>query len=291
MEATNMSDWNKIRQAYEQAQPLYRQAWALDQAKAMHYGYWDQNTSNLRQALHRLNERLAEMAQPQEGLSAVDAGCGVGGTALFLGETQKAKVLGISLGPKEIEQARKYAQQAGFSEQQLSFQVGNYLNLPAADNSFDQVWAIESLFHCADKKAFLTEARRVLRPGGKLVLADYYTARKKRSQKMNRWMQEWKEGYEVPQLYSWKQFTALAEAQGFALVVQEDASEAVKPSAKRLSRWGQWGLFYLKLFGWLHRHLFPQYPLDKAQVRSTVSQYKALKARCWAYHLSVWERL
>lgn len=283
-----MSDWKHIQTAYEQAAPLYRNAWALDKAKAMHYGYWDDTTKNLPQALHRLNERLAELAKPPQNGNFLDAGCGVGGTALFLGKKYAGKVLGISLSEKEVQQARAYAQKADLNNA-LQFEVGNYLSIPAEADSFDQVWAVESLFHCSDKPAFLEEVRRVLRPGGRLVLADYYEHRQKISQSMLRWMKEWRAGYAIPQLSTWEGFQRQAQKAGFVLQAEEDASKAVMPSSKRLARWGRLGLVYLKLFGWLHPRLFPQYPLDKVQIRATVSQYKALRSRCWSYRLSVWE--
>lgn len=285
-----MSNWNKIEQAYSHAQPLYRHAWALDKAKAMHYGYWDESTHNLTQALRRLNERLAELAQPQKGMYVLDAGCGVGGTALYLVQTHQVRALGISLGEQEIEQARAYAKKANLPEQQLDFQVANYLNIPVADASLDQIWIVESLFHCTFKSNFLAEAKRVLRPGGKLVIADYYEDRAKISQKMQRWLKEWYAGYEVTRLPTWKKFTNLAQKQGFELLEKEDATKAIMPSSKRLARWGRLGLWYLRIFGWLHSRLFPKYPLNKTQIRSTVSQYKALRSRCWAYHLSVWQK-
>lgn len=48
--------------------------------------------------------------------------------------------------------------------------------LPFADASFDRVLAVECIFHFPSRTAFLAEVRRVLRPGGALVISDFVPA-------------------------------------------------------------------------------------------------------------------
>ena len=55
---------------------------------------------------------------------------------------------------------------------QLDFQLVNAMDMPFADETFDAVWALESLFHMPDRLQVLGEIARVLRPGGRLVLTD-----------------------------------------------------------------------------------------------------------------------
>lgn len=55
----------------------------------------------------------------------------------------------------------------------MHVRVGDALDLPFDDNSFDLVWACESGEHMPDKKRFLEEMIRVARPGGTVLLATW----------------------------------------------------------------------------------------------------------------------
>jgi len=55
----------------------------------------------------------------------------------------------------------------------VDFKVMNALSMDYPDNSFDLVWACESGEHMPDKKAYVEEMVRVLKPGGKLVIATW----------------------------------------------------------------------------------------------------------------------
>ncbi|HEX8460681.1 MAG TPA: methyltransferase domain-containing protein, partial [Segetibacter sp.] len=55
----------------------------------------------------------------------------------------------------------------------VQFLVADYLHTPFNDNSFDVVWAFESVCHAPEKRLFYKEAYRILKPGGKLLMAEY----------------------------------------------------------------------------------------------------------------------
>jgi ubiquinone/menaquinone biosynthesis C-methylase UbiE len=55
----------------------------------------------------------------------------------------------------------------------MAFVGGNACSLPFSDNSFDRVMAVECIFHFPSRRDFLREVKRVLRPGGCLVLSDF----------------------------------------------------------------------------------------------------------------------
>jgi len=95
----------------------------------------------------------------------------VGGAAVFLARSFGCRVHGITLSARQVETCRRNAARYGV-DHLTHFDRRDYLATGIADESFDVVWAVESVCYAFDKADFLREAIRLLRPGGRLVLAD-----------------------------------------------------------------------------------------------------------------------
>ena len=95
-------------------------------------------------------------------LSILDVGCGTGLNASYL-KAMGHSVKGIDLSPVAIEKFKE----AGFDGEVCDIVEG----LPYEDGTFDAVFASEVIEHLADTDSFLTELKRVLRPGGTLILS------------------------------------------------------------------------------------------------------------------------
>jgi len=102
----------------------------------------------------------------------LDIGCGNGLQTLYLHEAHgPLLVRGIDLNPMHIGMARAELARRGLAG--VEFEVDDAQRLASvADASFDAVLCVESSHHYPDKTAFLTQLRRVLRPGGRFVIAD-----------------------------------------------------------------------------------------------------------------------
>jgi len=98
-----------IADYYDQTEIHYRRGWKLSENLALHYGYWDDKTSNLSEALQRMNERLAELGHITTSDYVLDSGCGVGGSSIFLARTIGCRTKGITLSAKQVESATRYA--------------------------------------------------------------------------------------------------------------------------------------------------------------------------------------
>jgi len=106
------------------------------------------------------------------GATVLDVGCGFGGTSRYLAKAlgPKSQVTGITLSPKQVARGTELAKEQGVADN-TKFTVMNALDMKFPDNSFDIVWACESGEHMPDKKKYISEMMRVLKPGGKFVMA------------------------------------------------------------------------------------------------------------------------
>lgn len=112
-----------------------------------------------RQLLDRFADRVRSM-----GL-ACDMGCGPGQVARYLHQ-RGAQIFGIDLSPQMVERARSL-------NPGIAFMSGDMLALDTADGAWAGIAAFYSIIHIAraDVVRALRELRRVLRPGGLLLLA------------------------------------------------------------------------------------------------------------------------
>src|SRR5215470_3662332 len=98
----------------------------------------------------------------------IDVGCGSGRLAKPLSEYLNGKYLGIDVVPQLIDYARKLVNRPDWH-----FQMGQGLKIPEADAQADMVCFFSVLTHLLHEESFmyLSEAKRVLKPRGKIVLS------------------------------------------------------------------------------------------------------------------------
>lgn len=121
-----------------------------------------------------LRQRTATLARLQPGEQVLDVGCGTGTLALevarFVGTT--GRVCGIDPSAEQIGRARAKATRHHLP---VEFQTGVIEQLAFPDQSFDVVFSTLMMHHLPQplKRQGLAEIARVLKPGGRLVIADF----------------------------------------------------------------------------------------------------------------------
>ena len=115
--------------------------------------------------------QLAELAEIERGDEVLDAGSGVGGTARYLAEWFGCRVTAVDLTEEYCNTSRWLNQLVGLDDQ-ISVQQGDVTNLPFPSGSFNAVMSQHVQMNVADKTRLYDEARRVLRPRGRLAIWD-----------------------------------------------------------------------------------------------------------------------
>lgn len=161
----------------EDVQELYDRAserFAVLYDDNLHFGYWDDDADDsLAAATDRMTDLYIEALATTPGRRVLDVGCGTGRPALRLAGASGAEIVGISLSDGEVKRANERSLREG-RERQVRFERADAMALPYGPGSFDDAWALESLGHMPDRAQALREIARVLRPGGRLVIADGY---------------------------------------------------------------------------------------------------------------------
>lgn len=99
----------------------------------------------------------------------LDVGCGVGGSTRRLSNETGCRVTGIDLSDEYIDAAERLTALLSM-QQSVKFQACSALELPFDDNSFDGVWSIQMNMNIEDKRGWLEQVYRVLKPGGRALL-------------------------------------------------------------------------------------------------------------------------
>jgi arsenite methyltransferase len=120
-----------------------------------------------------LTRRLAELLGLQRGERALDVAAGIGTTSLLLAGELGVETLGIDLGEAQVVQARRRAAQAGLADR-VRFEVGDAERLPVPDAAFDVVVCECAFCTFPDKPTAAAELARVVRPGGRVGIADVW---------------------------------------------------------------------------------------------------------------------
>lgn len=136
-----------------------------------HFGLGDETTASLTESIANTNRYLAERANVVSGTRVLDAGCGVGGSAIWLAREYGARVVGVTLLERQVALARGLATERGLDEL-LRFEVGDMVETGFPAESFDVVWNIESMCHVVDLDAYLAHVRELLVDGGRFACID-----------------------------------------------------------------------------------------------------------------------
>lgn len=189
-----------------------------------------------------LVRKVASAADLNEESRLLDVGFGYGEQdRIFLEDFNCGRIVGINITASQVRKARDLVSEVPGSER-FSPHVGDAVNLPYRDESFNRLIALESPFHFHTRGDFIPEAYRVLEPGGRFVATDiingYDPGEAPLSQRLfgighNTYWQVDRENHCTMEAYE-----RLMEDAGFVDVTVQDVTDrTLTPGITRYLRW------------------------------------------------------
>ena len=181
-------------------------------------------------AVNRMASLFVDSANIQPGELVVDAGCGVGGTALHIAATLGNQVVGLNINEQQIAIARKRTGEAGLAGKvRYEYADGSQL-LPLDDASVDVIINIESACHYSNRARFIEECARVLKPGGRIAAQDWMATDTLTPDDHATYIKPLEAAWVMHDLDSLTSYRGLLEAAGLRVSNSMPLTEGIRPN-------------------------------------------------------------
>ena len=272
-------DNKEIINYYNDCKKDYQLIWRLDRAWGLHYGYFDENDKSLTQAILKMNEQIIKHTSINENSKVLDAGCGYGGTAIYIAEKKKCHIEAITIVEEQVKTAKEVIKEKKL-DKLINVSNQDYTNTKFKDNTFDVVYGIESICH-GNKKEFLKEAYRILKDNGILIIFDGYNSKEKEeySKKELKYLKNWNNGWAVESLETSNFFIEESKKLGFINQEYTNISDKVLKTSKIL----YYSSFPAVLVNFLRQIVGKSSKYNKGNVKAARYQFICMKKNLWEY--------
>lgn len=180
----------------------------------------------------RASRSLAALGDLAPGSRVLDVGCGTGGASRLLAAEFGAEVTGLDITAAFVEVAGWLSRATGLDDR-TRFLCADAAHAPLADGAFDAVWCQHALMNMPDVAGVLAEWRRLLVPGGTLLLHEVVAGGDPSPLRLP---VPWARRVETSHLRSRQALEALLAERGFVPVAVQDVTESALAWRRKHSR-------------------------------------------------------
>lgn len=237
--------WNKTTKAFQTI-------WGPH----IHHGYFETNTESPVEAQEKLIEKLLDLLKSDPQGEILDVGCGMGGSSYFLAKRFPIHVTGITLSGKQVEMATALANNNQRGTTIFKVEDAQFLS-SIANNSIDLVWSLESCEQFFDKKKFFSQAFRVLKPGGQMILATWCSSAEEYTGAQSANYRKLCKSLQLPYMPTINRYEKLLKSENFIIDEKQNWSTHVQKSwSVGLSNMRKYSLFKIFKMSGLRGLLF-----------------------------------
>jgi microcystin synthetase protein McyJ len=199
----------------------------------LNLGYWE-TARRYPDAAAAMARLLGDTARLGPGDHLLDVGFGFAEQDFFWLENYGLKkITGLNITPVHVERAQARVKERGL-EDRMDLRLGSATEIPFEPGTFDKITALECAFHFNTREKFFDEAMRVLRPGGRIALADgaQWPGTSAKLGFINRFvLKRW--SVPVENIYDRDEYVRRLEGHGFVNVTAHSIREHVFPGCTK----------------------------------------------------------
>jgi ubiquinone/menaquinone biosynthesis C-methylase UbiE len=138
----------------------------------LNFGYWDKTTKNPVDAQSNLCNTVGNMAQLSDAKQILDVGSGFSEPSLLWKKRYpNIDITCLNINSNQLRSARKILEENHQNNNKISLLNSTATKMPLVDESCDRIIALESAQHFKPIQEFISEAKRILKKDGLLILA------------------------------------------------------------------------------------------------------------------------
>lgn len=211
-----------------------------------HYGIWRDGVRSHPESLIESNQMLVEGLSLDASSHVLDSGCGMGAFAVWLASRYRCQVTGITVSPLHVRMANMLATMSGV-DSLCQFLVMDMNGLNFENSQFDYIFNQETSCYVVDKKSYLKNIYRLLKPGGQWRAQEFAVSPQPLSPRMREKYEVVCQGFHIPSFLSSVEMGNILNETGFQSVEINDVTHWTAPTARFIIRHSLGTMILMKL--------------------------------------------